>query len=304
MAYPRRTNYRRRRPTRRRYSTRRRNGYAARAYRPRFRRRRITTRRIRDIASRKCRDNMMPVRIQTDGGGPTQPGLPFTIDGTLGAQFLFVPSARIPGPQFGNSERSKTRTYCRGYKERVSLVTNSQAHWLWRRIVFRCRMLNQFNNFPTGIDPYTTVTARTTEHGQVRTLWNVGDQTNADYEDIRDNLQELVFEGASGQDWASPFTAKTDPAFIKVISDRTINLGGAQADTGRIHNKRFWYPVNKTLVYNDEEEGRTPAKGDSFSSLSDETCGDIVVYDLFTCQGEAGDQLQFGPEGTYYWHEG
>lgn len=246
----------------------------------------------------------MPITIATDGSGGTSPGQPFTVDGTLGAQFLFVPSARLAGPNFGESERKKSRTFARGYKEKVNIVTNSGASWLWRRIVFRYRMLNQLNEFPDSVNPFTHVTFKESTRGQMRPLWNLGDQVPADYQQIRDNLWTLLFEGRSGQDWSNIFTAKIDTRFVKVISDRTRNLGGGNSSAGRFHNRTYWYPVNRTLVYNDSEEGNPPAKSGQFSNLSDDTCGDIVVYDMFTCQAVEGDQLQFGCEGTYFWHEG
>lgn len=249
----------------------------------------------------------MPMPLEDDGITFGTPGAGLVVGGLQGAAILFIPSARLPGPQYGSSERKRKRTFCKGYSERVTLETNNSSHWMWRRIVFRYRMLNQVNQvieLDGAVDPYTTWTFRDTTRGQMRVMWNIaiGQEPNVS---VRDNLETLLFEGTAGQDWINAFTAKTDSRHVSIVSDITRQVGGAQTDQGRYHRTKRWYPVNRTLVYNDAEDGSTPHDGGTFSDLSKETCGDLCVYDMFSCaNGTVADSMRFVPEGTYYWHEG
>jgi len=248
----------------------------------------------------------MQIPISDDGTTPGTPGLTHSIDGDFGYAGLFIPTARLPGPQFGASERNKTRTFSKGYHERITLITNTAAHWMWRRIVFRKIMLPQILQVqavtPT-VNPNIVFNLRDTTRGQMRTTWNMGlgSTPNIDVDNI---MQSLIFDGTEGSDWASVYNAKTAKRFIKVVSDRTRQLGGAQTAQGRAHRFQEWYPVNRTLVYDDEESGATPDSGSTYSDSSRFTAGDLCIYDTFQCiNGTESDILRFGVEGTYYWHE-
>lgn len=141
MAYSRRSRFRRRR-----YPARR---YARRSFRPtRFARRRrrtnrMSTRRVRNIASRKCRDNMLST--PRNDAGDVQPAAPYQMTGDTSYRFLFSPSFRSVGSiiapeerqiSASSTERWKSKCYMRGYKETVELESNDSSSWLWRRIVF------------------------------------------------------------------------------------------------------------------------------------------------------------------------
>jgi len=263
----------------------------------------MTARRVRNLAARKCHDNMMPINIG-EGGVTSNPGVGVTVDGAFGAQFLFFPSARLPGPQVGYSERSQRRVYARGYKERVSIGTTTDAHWQWRRIVFRMHMINEVNTWPPALRPSNGASYMDSTYGWMRTLWNIGDQTMEGAQEVAEAVQRLVFEGTVGEDWSNILNAKPDNKLITVISDRTRMLGGSLASSGKLHNFADWYSVNRTIVYGDSESGKTPHTGSLYSNTSKDSGGDIVVYDMFKCQGGEGDALTFQPHGTWYWHEG
>ena len=65
----------------------------------------------------------------------------------------------------------------------------------------------------------------------------------------------------------------------------------------------MWLPINKTLVYSDEEAGNDINQG-QLSTLGRQGLGDVFVLDLFDCStANNASSLVFEPEATLYWHE-
>ena len=107
MAYSRRSRFRRRR-----YPARR---YARRSFRPtRFARRRrrtnrMSTRRVRNIASRKCRDNMLST--PRNDAGDVQPAAPYQMTGDTSYRFC---SPHLSDP-WGHCCPRRTPDFCELY---------------------------------------------------------------------------------------------------------------------------------------------------------------------------------------------
>ncbi|AKA58508.1 capsid [Badger associated gemykibivirus 1] len=300
LRYKSRSNYRRIPRSRAKYRARKRSAPRRRTYR----KRQMSVRRIRNITSRKCQDNMMPITISDDGVTEGTPGVGVTMVGDFVYTFCFVPSGRMPGPQYGASERRRARTFARGYKETGLLETQTDAQWIWRRIVFRMRLGKWIGGFDTLLDPTQTLILDHTTNGMMRTLWNLGNTTDLNAIDRNDALDKILFKGTQGQDWADKFTAPVDPTSVYLIRDKTRYIGGSMAASGRFHRVRDWYPVNRTLVYEDTEHGQPPDTATPWSDESRTTCGDVVVLDMFRCaSGDVTDTMSFSPEGCYYWHE-
>lgn len=109
----------------------------------RYSRPRTNVRRVRNLASRKCRDNMICTPID-DTGTPQTPG-PVSMDASSVYGFIFSPTARTAGTQLESGERvnapssaqrRKSKCYVRGYGETVEIQTDDASPWVWRRIVF------------------------------------------------------------------------------------------------------------------------------------------------------------------------
>ena len=165
----------RRRYRRRRYV--RRQPYRSRRYpirRPRRRMTRMTRRPLRtrrsilNLTSTKKRDNMPPLSIQDDPTITDTPGQPKTLSGDNNYGFLFCASARDHEWTEGTSEyaRSKTITFCKGYSERITFASSSDANWLWRRIVFSTKD-DFYETFPNSTLEFNSGT-----EGYTRTMWN------------------------------------------------------------------------------------------------------------------------------------
>lgn len=146
--------------------------------------------------------------------------------------------------------------------------------------------------------------ATETSNGYVRTMNQVGGNSGAD---PMYTLFGSLFKGQVNSDWMDPMTAPIDNTRVTIKYDKTVSLATNNED-GFIRNYKLYHPMNKTLVYDDDESGNTSATGMNSSIYSVEGkagMGDYYVMDLFRArQGSAAtDQLAVRPVSTLYWHE-
>jgi len=297
-------------PYRSRYSRRRRTTRRAprrttfrprtlRRTRPSYRRRRpmMSRRRILNVTSQKKQDNMtqfVPTDPINSPGGTGVFGDQIITAGSGTACFLFCPSARqFQTTQNDESDRNSKNTYARGYKEITTLKVSGGTPWRRRRIVFSMKGLPEY--LLTQISTFTANYYRLqTSAGYVRqsavlAAANVG------------VVNTVVFQGALGSDWSFQMNAKTDSTRITVLSDSVININPGNA-SGSVRTVKQWYPLNKNLVYGDDESGAGTASSD-FSTLAKPGMGDVFIFDIYESALVNTDQLSVNNQGTYYWHE-
>lgn len=294
----RRTTSRRSAPRRR--TMRRRTTRSRRTRRVTRRVRTMTRRRVLDIASRKKQDNMLQW-VPTDPANPAGAGAPndFNINasGVIGC-FLFQPSYRTLDSDGTTKDEPQARTeqstYARGYREVTTLRITGGAPWRRRRITFSAKgfpgLLTNADNLFTGdfFRLYTSV-------GYVR--MTVGLSTT-----FQAIVYNTLFRGFQGQDWSSVFNAKVDNSRLTIHSDVTSTYNPGN-DTGTSRIIRQWSPLNKTLVYNDDEAGITEQTSGN-STLAKAGMGDFFVIDMYQSGlVDAASGLTINNEGTYYWHE-
>lgn len=119
----------------------------------------------------------------------------------------------------------------------------------------------------------------------------------------RDALIGLIFKGNAGVDWANYFSAPIDTTLVTLKYDKTTSIASGNTNgVQRVY--RRWHPMNKNLVYADEEIGDLdiPAGG---STRAKKGMGDYYVIDMFVSAQPQSDAsaLGFAPEATLYWHE-
>lgn len=204
---------------------------------------------------------------------------------------LFVPSARSLGT--GNydplnpSKRTKSNTYCRGYKEVSRYLPGDATCWMRRRIVFTVKGLNLPGDYG-GVYANRNVT------GMGRLVTDLNPTT-------RQIIENLVFRGAPSADWGDVFTGKVDTNRVTLLSDRVIQLGTGNAQA-RNHILKQWYPCNKSLMY-DDDEGGTSETVSYFASDRLGGMGDLLILDYYTAAATDTASMTVSHEGTYYWHE-
>lgn len=117
------------------------------------------------------------------------------------------------------------------------------------------------------------------------------------------SLFELLFKGQNSTDWTDVMIAKTDNNRLTIKYDKVRTIASGNED-GAIRMYKHWHPMNKTLVYDDDERGDAMVSSNS-STLGRAGMGDYYIVDLFRCRynGGTADQLTFTPNATLYWHE-
>jgi len=260
------------------------------------RRRPMTARRVANISSQKKQDNMLQW-VPTD---PNLPGGAGTISeqvitaGAGQAAFLFCPSARPFQPtQNDESDRNHKNTFARGYRETTQIRVNGGTPWRRRRITFSAKgMLGTFDSLVTGF---------TAEFFTLQTSSGLVRQHTVLPVAMASAVRSVLFAGAENLDWFSPMTAKVDTSRVTLHSDvmTVINPGNA---TGAMRNIKQWYPLNKNLVYNDDESGAGTASA-SLSTQSKLGMGDFFVLDFYESALASTDSISVLNQGTYYWHE-
>lgn len=194
-------------------------------------------------------------------------------------------------PSFSLSQRGKKDIFVRGLKEVVHIETTTNAPWQWRRIVFSVKALGRH----ASADDYV---AFNQPNGYMRAVRPITSPSS-----FRDDLEKMVFQGTSQVDWLTSMVAPVNTSNVSLHSDvtREINSGNAM---GRLHTFKIWTPINKTLHYNDREDGQTSIP--SRYSVDDRTgMGDLWVLDYFRSSlgSIAADVCDWRPNATLYWHE-
>jgi len=316
-----RTPYRRRRFTTRRASLRRaartslpRKGWKTRrrvSYLTR-RRRPVGRKALLNVTSRKKQDNMVSWTQEGISTAATgfQPNPP-VFTGNQGTQVVIWRATQrerltaIGGTDTAVDDvatRTSTSCYMRGLKERIRLVTNGSEQWIWRRICFTFKG-NDFNNLPQDVDfvGVSSVFSNLTSAGYTRAvpLVNFTDIYN---QNIYNRILAYIFKGTQAADWRDVYQAKTDNSRVNIKYDRTIRLAsGNDSGTERVYS--LWHPMNKTLIYDEDEVGGRQGEG-SLSAMHKQSMGDYYVMDFITCANSNTDQtLVFDPQATLYWHE-
>lgn len=262
---------------------------------------RMSRRRILNIASQKKIDNMLPASVST--GGTITPGTFVATAGSTPVYCLFSPTQRNMAPAGitggftyynSNSLRTSTTTYAKGYREKINIIYDNLSSWSWRRVVF------SFKADPTlgpGSPFNISSVAGTTNNLGYQTARQLNALTTTSVSAI----QDMLFRGNFNVDWLSSVTAPLDHTRVKVHSD-TIKSLQSPSGTVNSYNTTRYYPLNRTLTYVDDERG-VGEQPFYWASSDPKSMGDLYVLDIFLSASTTGGQLNFSPEGTYYWHE-
>jgi len=269
-------------------------------------RKRVSNKRILNVTSRKKRNGML-CWSNTDGAGASRtPAIgPFFVSGSTGFAYSVwqataqtLNSSSIVPDQ---AARTATTCYMRGLSEHLKFQTSTGLPWFHRRICFTIRGINAFSNYNTGDTPTNPAPFfADTSNGIERQFLNLS--VNNAPKTINSQV-ELLFKGTSNRDWTDVITAPLDTTRIGVKYDKTFTISSGNAN-GIVREKKLWHPMNKNLVYDDEEggAGETPSYYSTDSKLG---MGDYFVVDIFQpgTGGTSSDLLKVDCTSTLYWHE-
>lgn len=236
---------------------------------------------------------------------------PMIIDGTTVSAYhggyhmtLQCPSHRFLSPNNAAylSYRTDTRPFIKGLSETYFLNPSDAAVWEHRRIVFATK-----STFVAAVLPNIGAQTAAGDASSRRQFRDMSGVTTGNYTTLQQQLYDIVFAGVDTVDWRNPMLAKTDKARIDVYSDVKYSIFSGNA-VGRSKYKKFYTPINKTIQYDDEENGL--AISPSAVSVQDKRgMGNIFVLDLFVVINPAvpgtpaSSQLSISSQQTLYWHE-
>lgn len=202
-------------------------------------------------------------------------------------------SGAFPGTTFIDACRSATTCYMRGLSEKIEIQTNSGVPWQWRRICFTVKGLSSQLGF-SGIYENS--------NGFGRYLYNVAAGGSTDAPTLT-GLYSILFKGVANIDFNDVRNAAVDTTRVTVKSDTTTIISSGNAN-GQLKLYNRWYPMNKNLVYDDDEYGDSKAAR-AYSVTSKAGMGDYWIADFISTGYGAttSDLLSFNPSSTLYWHE-
>lgn len=190
------------------------------------------------------------------------------------------------------SSRTATTCYMRGLKERIQIQTNDGHPWQWRRICFTLKGRDLYQFTETSYKLFAETTA-----GFSRLVNNIRSAN------MNTELNNLLFKGVDGSDWNNYFNAKTDNRRVTIKYDRTTSIKSGN-DFGMMKEYNRWHPMNKNLVYDDDEVGGN-TNTSVYSAQGKAGMGDYYIVDIIAAGtgATADQQMTFNPSATLYWHE-
>lgn len=255
-----------------------------------------------NVTSKKKKDNMCNysnTTASTPTGSTTYSSDAAILRGGVTYIFPWIASAR-PGSDSNNvaavpieqTNRTASTCYMRGLKERIQIQTSTGMAWQWRRICFTMKGDRLWKNDAAGYR-WSLMTSA----GVVRVVNSISGTVQGS------NFVDLLFDGANGVDWISPFTAKVDKDILTLKYDKTIIIQSGN-DTGVMRNFSRWHGMNRNLVFDDDEAGDTEI-ANRYSAVGKQGMGDYYVVDIISAGtgSTSSDQMSFQPEATLYWHE-
>lgn len=265
----------------------------------------MSKRMILNTTSRKKRDTMLittNTTLATPSGSTTYTNNDALLRANATYMFPWIPTWKNNGGSttvYDEAGRTSKTCYMRGLKEKIRISTSDGTQWLWRRICFTMKGSQLYGLSTSGY----TFAGASPQNGDMRVVNDVNNGSGQGAT-IRTNIIDLIFRGGNGRDWNNFFTAPLDPTRISVMYDKTISIqSGNQAGRNVVYNR--WHPMNKNLVYDDDENGQeTEPAGNS--TRGKPGMGDYYVIDMFTSGSPISTEtsgLSFSPEATLYWHE-
>lgn len=251
---------------------------------------------------------MLSVSNTNSSGNSITPAVgPAFVNGSNYGMFLWCATGRdlTPGDSGGlavvgnESSRTATTTYMRGLSEHLRIQTSSGMPWFHRRICFTYKGVVPFRQTYTG-DTGANQVISETSRGMGR-LWFNNRVNNTP--NFINEIQAVLFKGEQGVDWADLVTAPVDNRRVTLRYDKTFTYHSGNT-AGTVREKKLWHPMNKNLVYDDDESALTEVS--SFYSVDSKAgMGDYYVLDIVVpgTGASSTDVIQLNATSTLYWHE-
>nr|QVW56537.1 MAG: capsid protein [Gemycircularvirus] len=269
------------------------------------RKRPMSKRSVLNTTSRKKRNGMLTWSNTTNTGTNQTVQVGNGYVNSAGAFFIWCPTAQsldVNSTVQNPASRSASTCYMKGLSEHVRIQTSSGIPWFHRRICFTTRGVSPFNASSTSdttqfqtYQPYAD-TSNGIERLFFNTQQNVMPATQA-------AMWAILFKGQNGRDWNDLITAPLDSSRVSIKFDKTWTMQSGNTN-GLVRERKLWHPMNKNLVYDDDESGDVEG-GSYYSTEAKPGMGDYYVVDVIQpgTGATSSDFLQINANSTLYWHE-
>lgn len=262
-----------------------------------------------NVTSRKKRNGMLGFSNTSATGTSLSVQVnPLVINGAVGGTVLWCATAQdllnqnnLSGTTADQAQRTATSCFMRGLNEHIRVQTNDGTPWFWRRICFTSVSNTFLGAISTADSPIVSALPFVDSTAGIQRLTR-NQSINAEPNSIIAQ-QGIIFRGAEGNDWNDPILAPTDSTRIKVKFDKTWTLKSGNAN-GTVREMKLWHPMNKTIVYDDDENGSI--ENTTYFSVNDfRGMGNYFVYDIIRpgVGGSTSNLLSATFNSTLYWHE-
>lgn len=246
---------------------------------------------ILNITSRKKRDTMLASNATITGPIAVPAGE--TVIMWCPTYRVIRNSATAGNPQASEYDRESQTVFMRGLKENIHIETSTPDAWEWRRICFTRK--GDWNAEVIPQADYTNTSLGLAS--SVNYNRNLKPLTTAEYGAVF----EEILRGRLGTDYNDPIRAPADKRNYRIMYDKLVKINSGNQQ-GVIRDYRRWHPMNKNLVYGDEEYGTNPVT-EGFSTEGKPGMGDYYVVDIFRSITGATGVLSYLPTASLYWHE-
>lgn len=272
--------------------------------------------RILDITSVKKKDHMT-FRGSVDGGVTVEQSVTF---GNTYNACLYSPTQRgrtdRGSPSMPN--RESTEVFWKGYKDVLTIQSDTGNPWVWRRIVFS---LNGGPN-ATGVPPIMFLPLESVDIPSITASTLPGAGPDIDNPALLQGVGRAarkfnmmtpaqiaafiggLYKGTLGVDFEQAFgqmiNAAVDKENVRIHSDTVRHLRSGN-ESGMLKTFKMYTPLNQKMVYADAESG-SMIRG-SVNAAPNSPLGDVYIFDLFVQTIGAPGELTISGQGTAYWHE-
>lgn len=274
----------------------------------------MTRKRLLNVTSRKKRNGMLTFSNQSGGALTAITQTPLVIPGGVGGTLGWI-NFRATAMDINSdagaantialaSQRTAQTCYMRGFSEHIRVETNTGNPWFHRRICYT-----------TKDDTFNTRNAADASGTQRDQVAQGAIETSSGWQRLAANMtietlpqtflgqKGVLFKGAEGVDWDDVIVAPVDTTRVTLKSDKTYVYKSGN-ERGILREHKLWHPMNKNLVYDDDESGQTEQTNNT-SVQDNRGMGDYYVLDIFSqgASGSTADKLSIRYNSTLYWHE-
>lgn len=230
---------------------------------------------------------------------------------------LYLYTGRVRSDKAGHdyAARQSKEVFWKGFRDQLVIQSDSSYPWEWRRIVFSVKGGPNATGLPaeiyipeiqldvSGENPVTGSGEPTNPAillGVRRAGRKMVSMTPAQIQNFTNGLYKGVRTIDFDTGYGMLLTSALDKENVRIHSDVTRSIKSGN-DAGVMRKFDIYQPLNKKMIYGDQESGSMLTN--TTYAASNSPLGDVYVFDLFVQLQGAPGAITVAGQGTAYWHE-